>query len=67
MVKKSIYLIKRFKLNKHDLILDIGCNDGILLNQYPRNYRNLIGVEPSDAHEKIKNNSRKKKMQIDSL
>lgn len=42
-------LIIKFKLNKNDKILDIGCNDGVLLNRYPDNYCNLIGVEPSTA------------------
>ena len=26
-----------FKLTSNDLVLDIGCNDGVLLNNYPLN------------------------------
>ena len=36
-------------------MIDIGCNDGILLNQYPKNFINLIGIEPSNASKHIKN------------
>lgn len=40
---------ERFKLNKKDLILDIGCNDGIILDCYKKKYQNLLGIEPSSA------------------
>ena len=33
-------------LNKGDNILDIGCNDGTLLNHYPEDLYNLIGIDP---------------------
>ena len=33
-------------LNKGDNILDIGCNDGTLLNHYPKDLYNLIGIDP---------------------
>lgn len=33
-------------LNKNDHILDIGCNDGTLLNHYPQNSYNLVGIDP---------------------
>ena len=33
-------------LNNGDSILDIGCNDGTLLNHYPKNLYNLIGIDP---------------------
>jgi len=46
MVKK---LIKKFKPKKNDLIIDIGSNDGITLDLYPKNKYNLLGVEPSSA------------------
>ena len=46
MVKK---LIKRFNPKKNDLIIDVGSNDGVTLDQYPKNKYNLLGVEPSSA------------------
>ena len=33
-------------LIKGDNILDIGCNDGTLLNHYPKDLYNLIGIDP---------------------
>ena len=33
-------------LDKDDNILDIGCNDGTLLNHYPKDFYNLIGIDP---------------------
>ncbi len=33
-------------------VLDIGCNDGTLLNNYPSHYRK-IGVDPSDVAQEI--------------
>jgi hypothetical protein len=33
-------------LDKDDTILDIGCNDGTLLNHYPKDLYNLIGIDP---------------------
>ena len=46
---------QKYKLKSSELILDIGCNDGILLNQYNRKFNNLLGVEPSSASQFIKN------------
>ena len=51
MVKK---LIKNYNVYSTNTVLDIGCNDGILLNHYPKNFSNVIGVEPSDASKHIK-------------
>lgn len=48
-------LIDRFDINANDSVLDIGCNDGILLNSYPGNFKNIIGVEPSKVYKQIKN------------
>lgn len=39
-------LTKRFKLKKGDSVVDIGCNDGILLEGYSSNLVR-VGVEPS--------------------
>ena len=47
-------LIKNYKFKFDDTALDIGCNDGILLNHYPKNFKNIIGIEPSDAAKNIK-------------
>ena len=35
-------------------VLDIGCNDGVLLQHYPKNFNKVIGIEPSDASKHIK-------------
>ena len=42
-------LSKQEKLKKDDVVMDIGCNDGILLNHYPDYLKNIIGIEPSNA------------------
>ena len=47
MVKK---IIKKFKPKKKDLIIDIGCNDGITLDLYQKNKYFLLGIEPSSAY-----------------
>ena len=47
-------LIKNYNILPGNTVLDIGCNDGILLNHYPKNFNNVLGVEPSDAHKHIK-------------
>ena len=39
-----------YKLDSKNLIVDIGSNDGTLLNQFKLlNHKNLIGVEPTDT------------------
>lgn len=38
---------------KKAMVLDIGCNDGTLLNYYPAGYTKL-GIDPSDATRNIK-------------
>ena len=47
-------IIKNYKISSKDFVLDIGCNDGILLNHYPKNFKNVIGIEPSNASNYIK-------------
>jgi hypothetical protein len=48
--KKFIKNISRkFKIKKNYNIYDIGCNDGIILNCYKKNFSNIYGVEPSTA------------------
>ena len=51
LVKK---LVKNYNVFSTNTVLDIGCNDGILLNHYPKNFSNVVGVEPSDASKHIK-------------
>lgn len=51
LVKK---LVKNYNVFSTNTVLDIGCNDGILLNHYPKNFKNIIGVEPSNASKHIK-------------
>ena len=47
-------LVKNYNILPEDVVLDIGCNDGILLNHYPKNFNNVLGIEPSDASKHIK-------------
>ena len=50
------YITKKYKIKKNDNVLDIGCNDGILLKNYNSNL-NIIGVEPSNVYKFIKDKS----------
>ena len=47
-------LTKVYNIFYTDWVLDVGCNDGILLNHYPKKFNNVIGIEPSDASKYIK-------------
>ena len=47
-------LVKNYNVSSTNAVLDIGCNDGILLNHYPKNFNNIIGIEPSNASKHIK-------------
>ena len=40
--------IKKFKLKKKELVVDIGSNDGTLLNAYLKNDMKVLGVEPTN-------------------
>ena len=46
MVKNIIKIIKP---KKNSLIIDIGSNDGITLQSYPKKKYKLLGIEPSSA------------------
>ena len=42
------FLEKEFNLNRDDLILEIGCNDGSLLNIFQKNgFKNYYGIDPA--------------------
>jgi len=42
-------LLERHKPEQSAVIVDVGANDGITLDRYPKGQFNLIGVEPSSA------------------
>ena len=52
--KFAFNLEKKFKLSSKDVVVDIGCNDGILLDAYNLKFQK-IGVEPSDVYKIAKN------------
>ena len=57
---KNIYedSLKHVKLNKKDVVLDIGANDGTLLNYYKRRKFKTIGCEPAkNLHKLLKKNT----------
>ncbi|MDC2978528.1 class I SAM-dependent methyltransferase [Pelagibacteraceae bacterium] len=41
-------IINKYKLNNNSLVLDIGCNDGSLLNFFKKKNINVIGFDPSN-------------------
>ena len=43
----DVLALESFSLKKDDYIVDIGSNDGTLLNQFPHNFSNLIGIDPT--------------------
>ena len=51
MAKK---MIKRFKLNKNSLVVDIGSNDGILLKPFAKRGVKILGVEPAKKRDRTK-------------
>ncbi len=44
----SISLIKQYKLTSNDLVIDIGSNDGTLLNGFKSQGIKVLGVEPTN-------------------
>jgi SAM-dependent methyltransferase len=48
---QELYSMKKIELNKMK-VLDIGCNDGTLLNFYPKNVKKF-GIDPSQITKKI--------------
>lgn len=49
--KLTELIVERFHLKDGDLVVDIGCNDGILLSGYPNERLVKVGVEPSKVAE----------------
>ena len=51
--------IKKLKLKKNALIIDIGSNDGIALRPFvSKGYKNVIGIEPAKNISKIANKNK---------
>ncbi len=56
-VERNLYnlaskLIKLYKLEKNDLIVDVGCSDGTLLNSFKKlGFKNVVGVEPTNTYK----------------
>ena len=45
-------LIELYSLEKNDLIVDVGCSDGTLLNSFKKlGFQNVVGVEPTDTYK----------------
>jgi 2-polyprenyl-3-methyl-5-hydroxy-6-metoxy-1,4-benzoquinol methylase len=54
IVNNSLKIIKKNKLRK---VLDIGCNDGTLLRNYPAHFHK-VGIDPSQIIETINNKNK---------
>lgn len=44
----SLSLIKKYRLNSKDLVIDIGSGDGALLSGFKRDHIRILGVEPTN-------------------
>ncbi len=53
--KYASYIMKSFKLKENSLIIDLGSNDGILLNFFKNCGMNVIGVEPAKEIAEVAN------------
>tara|TARA_Y100000590_G_scaffold172864_1_gene197700 strand:+ start:2465 stop:3700 length:1236 start_codon:yes stop_codon:yes gene_type:complete len=47
-------IVKKYNLKFNETMVDVGCNDGILLKHYPKKFKKIVGIEPSDASNNIK-------------
>ena len=48
----AVKLIELYSLEKNDLIVDVGCSDGTLLNSFKKlGFQNVVGVEPTNTHK----------------
>ncbi len=54
---KKLYevILSKKILNKNSLVLDIGCNDGLLLENFVKNKYTAVGVDPDKKSLKIAN------------
>jgi 2-polyprenyl-3-methyl-5-hydroxy-6-metoxy-1,4-benzoquinol methylase len=50
------HVLKKYNLKKKSNILDIGSNDGVLLNAFKKKGFNVVGIEPAKKLVKIANN-----------
>ena len=53
--KLTQYMENKFSLTKGDVVIDVGCNDGVLLNRYSNDGLVRIGVEPSNVAKIARN------------
>jgi SAM-dependent methyltransferase len=51
----SNWIIKKCKVKKGSLILDVGSNDGTCLNYFKKNKMKVIGIDPAKKPSKIAN------------
>ena len=48
----AVKLIELYSLEKNDLIVDVGCSDGTLLNSFKKlGFQNVVGVEPTNTYK----------------
>ena len=50
-------ILSTYPLDIDDLIIDIGSNDGTTLNQFPKTFKNLVGIDPTGKNFKDNYNS----------
>ena len=53
----AAYVSKRFKLGTKDLVVDIGSNVGVLLDEFSNNGVKVLGVDPAPTLAKIANDN----------
>ena len=51
-------IIEKYKLDNNSLVLDIGCNDGSLLEYFKKKGINVIGFDPSNKTYKLIKNKK---------
>ena len=54
----SDWILKKCKLKKNSLVLDIGSNDGTCLSYFKKNKMKVLGIDPADLPSKIANNNK---------
>lgn len=48
-------VIRKFRISKNSLVIDIGANDGTLLSKFRDRGMRILGVDPSERTEKLAN------------